>query len=27
LMKHIRISIMEDNFMKFKKEFYENYGY
>ena len=27
LMKHIRISIWEDNFMEFKKEFYENYGY
>jgi queuine tRNA-ribosyltransferase len=27
LMKGIRISIMEDNFMKFKSEFYENYGY
>lgn len=27
LMKSIRISIMEDNFMDFKKEFYENYGY
>lgn len=27
LMKSIRISIKEDNFMNFKKEFYENYGY
>ena len=27
LMKSIRISIQEDNFMNFKKEFYENYGY
>lgn len=27
LMKSIRISIINDNFMKFKKEFYENYGY
>lgn len=27
LMKRIRISIDENNFMNFKKEFYENYGY
>jgi queuine tRNA-ribosyltransferase len=27
LMKSIRISIKENNFMDFKKEFYENYGY
>ena len=27
LMKRIRISIMEDNFIDFKEEFYENYGY
>lgn len=27
LMKSIRISIEENNFMNFKKEFYENYGY
>lgn len=27
LMKSIRISIKEDNFINFKKEFYENYGY
>ncbi|HBC30893.1 MAG TPA: tRNA guanosine(34) transglycosylase Tgt, partial [Clostridiales bacterium] len=27
LMKGIRISIAEDNFIKFKREFYENYGY
>ena len=27
LMKSIRISIRENNFMDFKKEFYENYGY
>lgn len=27
LMKSIRISIRENNFMEFKKEFYENYGY
>ena len=27
LMKHIRISILEDNFMEFKHKFYENYGY
>lgn len=27
LMKRIRISIMEDNFINFKEEFYENYGY
>ena len=27
LMKHIRISIMENNFIGFKTEFYKNYGY
>ncbi|MBP1925018.1 queuine tRNA-ribosyltransferase [Sedimentibacter acidaminivorans] len=27
LMKRIRISIEENNFINFKKEFYENYGY
>jgi queuine tRNA-ribosyltransferase len=27
LMKSIRMSIMENNFIDFKKEFYENYGY
>lgn len=27
LMKSIRISIMENNFLNFKREFYENYGY
>nr|WP_312577881.1 tRNA guanosine(34) transglycosylase Tgt [Sedimentibacter sp.] len=27
LMKSIRISIEENNFINFKKEFYENYGY
>jgi len=27
LMKSIRISIMEDNFIEFKNEFYKNYGY
>lgn len=27
LMKSIRISIMEDNFLEFKHEFYKNYGY
>lgn len=27
LMKSIRISIVENNFLNFKKEFYENYGY
>ncbi|MDF2676409.1 MAG: tgt [Bacillota bacterium] len=27
LMKSIRISIMEDNFLEFKNEFYKSYGY
>ena len=27
LMKSIRMSIKENNFMEFKREFYENYGY